>query len=269
MSWLTSAPPVLVWERHRSTTPTMFRRFLAGVLAALFALSTAHAAPSAPMRVGVEKLDYYPFYASDGKRYWGYARDLMDAYAAARGQRFHYEPLPVAELFRLFLGSDRLDFKFPDNPRWSEADKTGKTVRYSQPVGVLTEGLVVRRAGLGQPLSRLRTVGIVKGFMPSSIARALRRGEISLVESPSLDALFQQLAIGRLDAVYVELQVARQRLAFLKLDKQLAPDPTLPADRHELRLSSRLHPERIADFDRFLVDDAERVRELKRRYGLL
>lgn len=245
----------------------MFRFLLACALVAL-TVPPALAAPGPVLRVGVERLDYYPFYVSDGRGYRGYARDLLDAYADSRGLRFSYEPMEIPDQIRLFLGSDRLDFAFPDHPAWNEGAKQGKAVRYSQPVGTLVEGLVVRRGEAGRPLARVRRVGIVKGFVALAIRREVQRGQIAVFESQSLDALFQLLALGRLDAVYVDFQVARLRLALLKLDGKLVADPTLPFDRHELHLSSRLHPERIADFDRFLLREAGMVNALKRRYGL-
>lgn len=67
--------------------------------------------------VGVEELDYLPYYTSKGNNYQGYARELLDAFAKERGYTFDYKPLPVKRLFQSLL-KKQVDFKFPDNPNW-------------------------------------------------------------------------------------------------------------------------------------------------------
>lgn len=231
----------------------------------------SHATPAAPLpvlRVGVENVDYYPFYASDGKRFWGYARDLLDRFAQHAGYQLVYEPLPVHSLFELFLTSQRLDLKFPDNPRWSAEAKSKLAINYSDALVIGSEGVTVRKSQLGQPASQLRRLGLLRGFTAPGYQSQVQSGQLQLVEAASLDGLLQALANGSIDGVYAEFQVVRQRLKLLKLDQQLAPNASLPLDRNAFALSSIRRPEVVQAFNRFLRDNPALVRALKQRYGL-
>jgi ABC-type amino acid transport substrate-binding protein len=239
-----------------------------GLALSLFGVAQAAPAPLPVLRVGVENLDYYPFYASDGKRFWGYARDLLDSFAQHAGYQLVYEPLPTHTLFELFLHSQRLDLKFPDNPRWSVEAKRHLPVHYSDSLVTANEGLIVRKAQLSHPVSSLRTIGMVRGFTAHSYQPYAQSGQLRLVEAASLDGLLQDLAYGRIDGVYAEFQVARLRLKLLKLDQQLAVNPGLPVDRNEFALSSIRRPEVVTAFNRFLRGNPALVRALKHRYGL-
>lgn len=252
----------------------MMRRFVIAFAAALSLCLYAGGAASAPaapvtLRVGVENLDYYPFYASDGQHFWGFARELLDAFAQRSGYRLVYEPLPPARLFQLFLGSQRLDLKFPDNPAWSREAKQYRQVSYSRPVATLREGLTVRRAQSGQPLARFHTLGILRGFSMPAYQPYIARGQIRVHEGDSLDGLLQELARGNIDGVYADFQVAQERIKLLQLDGALVPDSHLPVDHSDLALSSLQHPEVIAAFNRFLRTNPSLVQALERRYGLV
>lgn len=220
------------------------------------------------LRVGVENLNYYPFYASDGKRFWGYARDLLDTFAQHSGYQLVYEPLPTHSLFELFLNSQRLDLKFPDNPRWSAEAKHHLSVHYSDSVVTAHEGLIVRRSQLSHTVDSLRSIGMVRGFTAHSYLPYLQTGQLKLVEAASLDGLLQDLAYGRIDGVYAEFQVARDRIKRLKLEDKLATNPNLPLDKNEFSLSSIRHPDVVNAFNRFLRENQSLVHALKRRYGL-
>lgn len=67
--------------------------------------------------VGVENLQYLPLHTVDSSnRYGGFAREVLDAFAAQQGYRFEYVPLPINRLYSRFLAERSLDFKYPDNP---------------------------------------------------------------------------------------------------------------------------------------------------------
>lgn len=64
------------------------------------------------IRVGVELQPYAPYSEVVEGEYRGYARDLLDAFAAEHGYRFVYTPLPVRRLLNDYL-TGRVDLKFP------------------------------------------------------------------------------------------------------------------------------------------------------------
>jgi polar amino acid transport system substrate-binding protein len=50
-----------------------------------------------------------------GGNYAGYARDVLDTFAAQYGHTFSYKPMPVARLWDEYLVQKSVDIKFPDN----------------------------------------------------------------------------------------------------------------------------------------------------------
>jgi ABC-type amino acid transport substrate-binding protein len=249
------------------------RRLIIAFAAALgvslfYGLAFSAPVPPVTLRVGVENLDYYPFYASDGQHFWGYARDVLDAFAAHSGYRLIYEPLPPTQLFQLFLDSRRLDLKFPDNPQWSPQAKRSVRVSYSEPVATIKEGVVLRRMQLGQPLSHLHSIGTVRGFTMPSYQSYIDRAQLHAVEGSSLDSLLLALASGSVDAVYADFHVAQQRLKLLRLEDKLAMAPQLPVDHSDLDLATLQHPDVVQAFNQFLRDNEAFILTLKRRYGL-
>src|SRR5215207_7883334 len=95
-------------------------------------------------RVGVEDVDYYPIYSAVPPDYQfrGYARDLLDAFAVHEQIQLRYVPLPVRRMNHSYW-SGQLDLIFPDNPRWSQPDKQGHAIIYSEPVLVFQDAMLV------------------------------------------------------------------------------------------------------------------------------
>ena len=65
--------------------------------------------------VGVEAQDYLPISEGEGGVHSGYAKDLLDAFAAKYGHSFTYKPLPVYRLLDEFAIKKSVDFKLPGN----------------------------------------------------------------------------------------------------------------------------------------------------------
>ena len=63
--------------------------------ALLLCLLALPVAAQEDIRVGVELQPYQPYSDVENGEYRGYARDLLDAFAAEYGYRFVYMPLPV------------------------------------------------------------------------------------------------------------------------------------------------------------------------------
>jgi hypothetical protein len=115
----------------------------------------------------------------------------------------------------------------------------------------------------------LRVLGTVVGFTPLAWRAAIESGAVSLRENADFGALFQQVLSGRIDGAYANVAVARdQSQRLFGHPDALVFDHRLPFARGDYRLSTRRHPQVIARFDRWLLDRADRVSELKRRAGL-
>lgn len=233
---------------------------------------TAPLAEEAPLQrylVGVENIDYRPYHDGRDAGFTGFARELLDAFAAAEGLVFDYQPLPVARLLPSLLDG-RIDFKYPDDPDWQPQQRLGAVLHYSQPVVESLDGTLVPETALGQPASRIQQLGTVVGFTPVAWLDVLGEGRLVLRENADFTALIRQTLIGRVDAAYANVAVVEYQLRLLGLDSSptLRFDPGLPHLRGDYRLSTSRHPDLLERFDRWMLEEAERVRTLKARHGL-
>ncbi|GAB7082035.1 substrate-binding periplasmic protein [Megalodesulfovibrio paquesii] len=217
--------------------------------------------------VGVEAIDYYPLYAGDGGEYRGYARDLLDAFAKKQGYVFKYEPLPIKRLFQAFLTEQALDFKFPDNPYWSQDMRQGLEVRYSEPAVQYIDGVMVLPERKGGGPEGLKVLGIIGGFTAFEYLEQIKSGAMTVDESTEYSAMLQKAIMGRVDAAYSSVAVANYQLRdVLKQPEALVLDASLPHTKSGYQLSTIRHPQIIEEFNQFLKDEAALVQQLKDKY---
>ncbi len=255
----------------------------AGILAMAAASATAATAAgagtslpaSAPAHarsftVGVENLQYYPLHTVDGgKRYRGFARDVLDAFARQQGYAFEYVPLPINRLYTRFLKERTLDFKYPDHPKWREDLRHGLKLSYSGVVVSTEEGAMVLPQRRGRPLSEIRSLGTVLGFTPWPYRQAIDSKAVAVSTSNSFDGLLRHALADHLDAVYVNVDVANHLLAEeLKAPGGLVFDPALPHARSDFRLSTLRHPEVVEQFSQFLQREQALVQKLRQKYRI-
>ncbi|MFT0624074.1 substrate-binding periplasmic protein [Ectopseudomonas guguanensis] len=220
------------------------------------------------IRVGVELQPYLPYYEVQDDEYRGYARELLDAFAASRGYRFIYEPRPVQRLHRDFL-SGRFDLKYPDHPLWNAEQKAGLVIHYSQPTATYLDGMLLKPSDLGQEPGRVKLLGTQNGFTPWPYLEAIRSGRMQLVQNNRIDALLRMALSNRIDAVYLNPRVAAHHLQQLGLTPDaLVFAPQMGYVEDHYYLSSIRRPELIAEFDRFLLEGAEQIELMRRRHGL-
>lgn len=240
------------------------------LLLAALSLGAIQPVAGAPLyRVGVEDVDYYPIYAlsADGQ-YRGYARDLLDLFAAHAQIQLRYVPLPVQRLYHEYWAG-RLDLVFPDSPRWHEVGKPQGVITYSQPLLTFQDVMLVLPARLGQPLERFRKLGFVRGFTPWKFHAEMAAGLVEIHRAPSPEGLIRMTLAGYIDGANMAQQVARYHLGQLERPDALVAEPRLlPSGDSHYYLSSIRHPELIQRFDAFLRSERQAVAALKAKYGL-
>ncbi len=236
---------------------------LAGVA---FVLSASLQAQT--FRIGVELQPYMPYSSVDEGRYLGYGRELLDAFAAHQGYEFVYQPLPVRRLLSDFLHG-RVDFKYPDNPRWNADLKAGHNILYSQTAAPAIDGVMVKPQYLGQGQQRIRRLGTQRGFTPWPYLDDIQTGHILLIQANQIDSLLAMALSDRVDAVYLNPQVVAHQLDLMGQPGALVFDPSLDYLDDHYFLSSIQYPQVIEQFDAFLRSQAERVEALKRRHGII
>lgn len=219
-------------------------------------------------RVGVELQAYPPFFSLQDGEYQGYARELLDAFAASQGHRFVYVALPIKRLLNEFLAG-KLDFKYPDNPQWSLAQKQGHQLYYSAATVPYRDGVLVPPTRLGQGKEGIKVLGTLRGFTPWPYLDDIDSKRMTLIEANRIDSLLKMALAGRVDAIYLNPRVARHALRTEGLeDDALVLDPDLAHVDDHYYLSSQRHPEVIEAFNAFLRTQPALVSRLKHKYAL-
>ncbi len=231
----------------------------------------AASAQTTTYTIGVEDLDYYPLHTTTHtNQYAGYARDVLDAFAQQHGFRFLYLPLPINRLFTVFRTEMTLDFKYPDNPNWQPARLRDASIVYSAPLVHSEEGALVLPAHKGRALDQIKTLGTVLGFTPAPYLPAIAAKTISLSTAASFEGLLRHVMADHLDAVYINVDVAAYLLSEkLKAPSALVFDPGLPHVRSDFSLSSRQHPDVIAQFNLFLQQQRPLLQQLRAKYRIV
>ncbi|MFZ5958535.1 substrate-binding periplasmic protein [Pseudomonas knackmussii] len=219
--------------------------------------------------VGVENLAFLPHYSTDAQgRYQGFARELLDQFAASAGVQLEYRPLPVSQLLPSLLTGE-VDLKYPDNPDWAGEEKAGHRLRYSQPVVQYVDGVLVAPERVGHGVTVLKRLAVVDGWSPRGYEKAIDSGGVERLPSGDLRQMIQQALKHEADGAYFNVVVATYYLDNIRARPgALVFDPSLPHTRSSFRLSSERHPELIQRFDRFLIEHAADVAALKARYGV-
>lgn len=219
--------------------------------------------------VGVENLPFLPHYTTDAQgHYQGFARELLDQFAASAGIQLEYRPLPVQQLLPALL-SGAVDFKYPDNPDWAPQEKNGHALHYSQPVVQYVDGVLVAPERVGQGLPALKRLAVVDGWTPRGYEKTIDSGGVQRLPSGDLRQMIHQALKHDADGAYFNVVVATYYLDNIRARPgALVFDPALPHTRSSFQLSSQNHAELIQRFDRFLTEHAADVAALKKRYGV-
>lgn len=217
--------------------------------------------------VGVEDLPFAPHYSLDGEgQYRGFAREVLDAFAADSGISLSYETLPVDQLLPA-LQRGEIDFKYPDSSHWAGAQKAGMTLHYSQAVVDYVDGVLVAPQRQGQALESIRRLAMVQGWTPRGYEQPIDSGQIQLSYSDDLRQMIRQALKQDTDGAYFNVVVATHYLDNIRARPgALVFDPKLPHTRGSFHLSSLHHPQLIARFDRFLAEHSAQVAALKASY---
>lgn len=216
--------------------------------------------------VGVENIDYYPFYSGVDGQYKGFARDVIDAFAKSKGYTIKYQPLPIKRLYKDFF-SGNVDFKFPDNSFWSADQRKGKDITYSSPVVGYIDGVMVLPDKKGTFSGGINTLGIISGFTAWDYLGDIKAGKIKVEESNNYSSLLKKAMRGRIDAAYSNTAVAEYQLRdVLKKPGGLVFDDSLPHTKSNYFLSTTKHKKVMDEFNAFMKENAGLIQNLKKKY---
>ena len=216
--------------------------------------------------VGVESQNYLPISNGEDGNYTGYAREVLDTFAAKHGHTFIYKPMPVARLLDEFIVQKSIDFKFPDNPQWRMDIKKGTTVTYSNGIISVTEGAMVTPANLGKPITKLVTV---RGFTPFPYLSLIKDKTVTLSEVNTTDAVIKMVEAGRVDAGYLGILAATYTMReTMKKPNVIVYDSSAPHTSSDFVLSTISRPEVIKQLNEFLVNEKNAISKLKFKFKI-
>lgn len=237
------------------------------VLSTVFVASFTLTAHAQTYVVGVENLPFMPHYSTDKQgNYSGFAREVLDLFAADAGVQFEYRPLPGERLLPALL-QGQVDFKYPDNADWAKAQKADAAVQYSQAVVNYVDGVLVPPTRQGQGADSLQRLAIVSGWTPWAYRERIDAQKTRLVESQDLPEMIKQALKKEADGAYFNVVVATYYLDNIRARPgALVFDPKLPYTRGTFHLSSIKQPVLIQRFDQFLAEHHEAIAKLKDKY---
>ena len=218
--------------------------------------------------IGVEDNRYMPHYSYEKGEYIGFGRDILDAFFSEKNYEYQFRALPVTRLFQSFF-SQEVDFKYPDNPVWSVNEKKGYEIIYSEAVATHIDGVSVLPENLGHDVEQVKILGTVRGFTAWPWAERVANGKTILSENSSTERLIQQTLIGRIQGAFANIDVIRYiQDNYMNKKDALVFDDSLPHVTGSYRLSSIAYPGIIEEFNAWMNENAELVKNLKAKYGI-
>jgi len=218
--------------------------------------------------IGVEDIDYYPLFEFKSDRDT-HSRELLNSFAAAKGYKFTYLPLPIKR-FDKWLLEEKVDFKYPDNKRWYADSSITDSLTFSQSATWLIAGTSVLKSSLKKSKSELKSVGTLLGFYPTTWIDEIKSGQVELYEDVSTKILVQKLLSKYVDSIDIEPSVINYYLKELGKPTDLVViDKRYKYDIYGFHFSTIKHPKIIKEFDEFLSNNKTLLDALNKKYNIV
>jgi ABC-type amino acid transport substrate-binding protein len=218
--------------------------------------------------IGVEDVSYYPLFEFKSNRNT-HSRELLDTFAAAKGYKFIYLPLPIKR-FQSWLIEDKIDLKYPDNSRWYADVKATDKFIFSKSTIKLVAGTSVLKSSLKKNKSEFKSIGTLLGFYPTHWIAQIKSGQVKLYEDVSTKILVQQLVAGHIDGIDIEPSVIHYYLEELgKPSDTSIIDRRYEYDVYDFHFSTIKHPEIIKEFNKFLKNNKPLLEKLNKKYKII
>ncbi len=216
--------------------------------------------------IGIEQIDYYPHFDFSKRQQRGYFVDLIQLYSQKSGHKFTFIPLPVKRLYH--SADSEIDFIYPDNPLWQQYIEPGVTKSFSAPVVFTLGSTLVKPEQQHISLEQFRSLAVIHGFVPTKWLALKNQYKYRMVDVPDVASALGLVLKGRLDGANIEFNVAQHYLRSIAAQDQLVIAEQLPFTQLPFLLSTVKYPQVLTQFDQFLLDNAEQVAALKRKYQL-
>ena len=207
--------------------------------------------------IGVEEIQYAPYYFLENGQYQGFARHLFDAFGEQFGYDIEYKPYPIKRLYHALIDQS-IDLKFPDNPNWGGDVKQQHTIYYSRPIVGYTDGVMVKNPAPPIAIEQLHQIALVRGFSPWPLMPYIDQKQVKTREVNSLKSALLLTLDDRVQGAYFNVKVAQYLMINdLKKEDALTLSTTLPHDQNNYFASTGIanRQETLNQLQQFLQSD--------------
>lgn len=236
-------------------------------LRALVIFSSLSTVTAETIKIGVEDLNYLPYYRQVNGEYQGYARQVFDLFGKRYNHDIKYVIYPIIRLNDALVDG-AVDFKFPDNPNWIKGSKIGSNFYYSDSVCEYIDG-VLEKENKTDKLDK--TIGIMRGFTPWGLKNDLSLGKISILEHSVFEGMLKKVLTGRIDGAYINIYVGshiQRTNSELSQMGSLVFNPSMGYKKGNYHLSTIRRKDLLDQFNEFLKEERDIIDALKKKYKL-
>ncbi|XQF90125.1 amino acid ABC transporter substrate-binding protein [Pseudoalteromonas espejiana] len=245
-------------------------------LALTYGFLTADLAFAEPIKkyvVGVENIEYLPYYDGSGTNkvdYYGYSRELLEMFADKQGIKLEFYSLPIPRLYKEFIEHHHVDFKYPDNPNWQVGYKQAlnTAINYSEPSLVTHTGIASLKQNI--TLKDCKSLAKVRGFTLQGLNELTTKPALKVVETDNVIEMIYLLYKERIDCIYISHDVLQYNIEeFFDTTVPVYFQHQLPVDEQAFLLSTINYPNLVKKFNAFLKNNKNKVKELKQKHKLI
>ncbi|MCV2884984.1 hypothetical protein OE749_09775 [Aestuariibacter sp. AA17] len=212
--------------------------------------------------VGVEDIDYYPYYAFvDSPHNNGFLRTILEQFGKAHHYQFEFIPLPVKR-FDHWYEESKIDFRLPDNPLWHGREQ--QSLIYSAPILTLSTGTVVPKIAQYRPLREFGVIGTITGFVASPHwADMSASNELEIVNDVTVRSLVRLLYEGVIEGIDIDLYTSRYYAREMGFDEsQIVYAAHVPSLEVQYYLSTIKHNHVIEEFNQYLNEHQSEIADI-------
>jgi polar amino acid transport system substrate-binding protein len=245
----------------------MFNRFFLLIILCIHVSNLAIASDIKNLRVGVEAMNYYPVMDFTTPQHRGLLSDIMTDFGNSHNISFEFIPLPL-QRFNHWFEDNAIDFRLPDNPRWTQSSTAGLV--YGEPLITVCDTSVVLTTNSDIPMDEVTRLGLLYGFTPAEKWQEKRsNGTLTIANERSVRILTRMLVNGLVDAIDLNIATVKNELMSLGLSEELvAVAKNVPANGVQYRISTRLQHDVLSKLNAYVSMNRDSINAKALEYGI-
>lgn len=206
--------------------------------------------------IGVEDYISYPYQTSVNGNYYGIYREILDEFAKSENIKFIYEPYKIKDLYTN-LYTERIDFKFPDNPVWRSPQKEKFKIIYTDFLGHYIDAIFVRKEDLNKNLNELEKFGVAEDIILWTLINKNKEGKVNIVHAKNCAELLSMLERKEINGIFCNYSVMKYLLKDSALQNEIVINLDLPFIDNYYYISTISHPDIVKKFNIWISKNRE------------